>query len=245
MKRINYVVANWKMNGVRSFEKIFKDINKHLVSKKTIKPSVIVCPPFTLINSLALHKKFKIKLGAQDTHEKDSGAYTGCVSSEMIKDMGAQYVIIGHSERRQYFNEDVKLLSEKILIAHKSKLKVIFCIGELKGEIKNRISVLKKQLKSLPSKLDHKNLIIAYEPVWAIGTGLTPTLDEIDQIHASIRTILKSNRSFSKNASILYGGSVNAGNANDILSLENVDGALVGGASLKFKDFSKIIDYYL
>jgi triosephosphate isomerase len=182
-------------------------------------------------------------IGAQDTHEFDSGAYTGCVSSEMIKDLGAKYVIIGHSERRQLFGEDNELLSKKILSAHRHGLKVIFCIGELESEIKNRKSILRKQLKSLPKKLDHKKLIIAYEPVWAIGTGLTPTLLEIDSIHSSIRDILKFNQSFAKNVSILYGGSVNAENANDILSLENVDGALVGGASLKPKDFSKIIDY--
>ena len=244
MKRINYVIANWKMNGVSSFQKIFIAINKQLNTKNPKKPDVIVCPPFTLISQLASYKKFKIKIGAQDTHEKSSGAYTGCVSSEMIKDAGAEFVIIGHSERRQYFNEDIKLLSKKITSAHKAKLKVIFCIGEQKSEIKNRLSVLKRQLKSLPNKLDPKNLIIAYEPVWAIGTGLTPTLNQIDQIHASIRKILKSNPSFSDNVSILYGGSVNGENANEILSLDNVDGALVGGASLKIKEFSKIIDYY-
>ncbi len=244
MKRINYVVANWKMNGVGSFEKIFIAINKHLISKKRKKPVVIVCPPFTLIDRLASYKKSKMAIGAQDSHEETSGAFTGCVSSEMIKDIGADFVIIGHSERRQYFNEDTKLLSKKILAAHKANLRVIFCIGELKSEIKNRLSVLRKQLKSLPDKLDSKNLIIAYEPIWAIGTGLTPTLKQIDQIHMSIRAILKSNSSFSKNVSILYGGSVNGENASDILSLDNVDGALVGGASLKIKDFSKIIDYY-
>ena len=189
-------------------------------------------------------KKSKIKIGAQDTHEESSGAYTGCISSDMIKDIGAEFVIIGHSERRQYFHEDIKLLSKKILAAHDANLKVIFCIGELKSEIKNRVSVLRKQLKSLPDNLDPKKLIIAYEPVWAIGTGLTPTLKQIDQIHASIRTILKSNPRFSKNVSILYGGSVNAKNASEILSLDNVDGALVGGASLKIKEFCKIIDYY-
>ena len=244
MKRINYVIANWKMNGISSFKKIFIATNKHLKSKNLKKPNVIVCPPFTLINSLALYKKSRIKIGAQDTHEESSGAYTGCISSDMIKDIGAEFVIIGHSERRQYFHEDIKLLSKKILAAHDANLKVIFCIGELKSEIKNRISVLRKQLKSLPDNLDPKKLIIAYEPVWAIGTGLTPTLKQIDQIHASIRTILKSNPRFSKNVSILYGGSVNAKNASEILSLDNVDGALVGGASLKIKEFCKIIDYY-
>ena len=245
MKRVNYVVANWKMNGLKSYQKIFKSVSKHLNSKRSKISKVIVCPPHTLIHSLSLSKKSNISLGAQDAHHKISGAYTGCVSSEMIKDIGAKYVIIGHSERRQYFNEDNKLLSEKIRTAHQFGLKVIFCIGEMKEEIKKRKSVLKKQLKSLPKNLSHKNTIIAYEPVWAIGTGLTPSLNQIDQIHASIRSILGSNSGFSKNVSILYGGSVNAQNAKDILSLENVDGALVGGASLNLNDFSKIIDYSL
>ena len=244
MKRVNYVIANWKMNGTNSFKKIFIATNKHLKSKKLKKPNVIVCPPFTLINSLASYKNSIIRIGAQDTHQESSGAYTGCISSEIIKDSGAEFVIIGHSERRQYFHEDIKLLSKKISAAHKASLKVIFCIGELKSEIKNRLYVLRKQLKSLPVELDSKNLIIAYEPVWAIGTGLTPTLKQIDQIHASIRKILKSNSIFSKKVSIIYGGSVNAKNANEILSLDNVDGALVGGASLNIKEFSKIIDYY-
>ena len=156
MKRNNYVVANWKMNGLTSFVKIFNAINKHLVSKKLNNPNVIVCPPYTLINTLVSSKKSKVMIGAQDTHELDSGAYTGCVSSEMINDLGAKYVIIGHSERRLLFGEDVELLSKKILSAYKHGLKVIFCIGELESEIKNRKSILRKQLKSLPKKLDHK-----------------------------------------------------------------------------------------
>ena len=244
MKRVNYVVANWKMNGLRSYCKTYNSINKHLFSKKTHKPNVIVCPPHTLIHALSLEKNYLVKLGAQDAHQHTSGAFTGCISSEMIKDLGAEYVIIGHSERRQYFGEGTKLIADKIVAAHKFGLKVIFCIGELKSEIKNRKSVLRKQLKSLPVKPNYKNLIIAYEPVWAIGTGLTPSLSEINEIHSSIRSILKSKLDFSNKVSILYGGSVNANNANEILSLENVDGALVGGASLKATEFSKIIDYY-
>ena len=245
MKRVNYVVANWKMNGLRSYRKIYNSINKNLISKKPNKLNVIVCPPHTLIHTLALEKNSQVKLGAQDAHQKSSGAFTGCVSPEMIKDLGAEYVIIGHSERRKYFNENVKLISDKITTAHKFGLKVILCIGELKSEIKNRNSVLRNQLKSLPASPNYKDLIIAYEPVWAIGTGLTPTLSEINQIHAKIRSILKSKLEFSNRVSILYGGSVNAKNAKEILSLENVDGALVGGASLKTSEFSKIIDYSL
>ena len=245
MKRTKFVIGNWKMNGLKSSMNIYEGVNKHMLSnKKSNDLNVVICPPFTLINLFSSKKTSKIMIGAQDTHEKESGAYTGSISSQMLSDLGAGYVIIGHSERRQYFGENVKLLADKIIAAQKADLKVIFCIGELKNEIKNRKSVLRKQLKSLPKKLNYKNIIIAYEPVWAIGTGLIPSFDEINSIHLSIRDILKYDLKFSKNVSILYGGSVNPKNASNILSLENVDGALVGGASLNSKDFSNIIDYY-
>lgn len=245
MKRTKFVIGNWKMNGLKSSMNIYESVNKHMLSnKKSSHLNVVICPPFTLINLFSSKKTSKIMIGAQDTHEKESGAYTGSISSQMLSDLGAGYVIIGHSERRQYFGENVKLLADKIIAAQKADLKVIFCIGELKNEIKNRKSVLRKQLKSLPKKLNYKNIIIAYEPVWAIGTGLIPSFDEINSIHLSIRDILKYDLKFSKNVSILYGGSVNPKNASNILSLENVDGALVGGASLNSKDFSNIIDYY-
>ena len=245
MKRTKFVIGNWKMNGLKSSMNIYEGVNKHMLSnKKSSDLNVVICPPFTLINLFSSKKTSKIMIGAQDTHEKESGAYTGSISSQMLSDLGAGYVIIGHSERRQYFGENVKLLADKIIAAQKADLKVIFCIGELKNEIKNRKSVLRKQLKSLPKKLNYKNIIIAYEPVWAIGTGLIPSFDEINSIHLSIRDILKYDLKFSKNVSILYGGSVNPKNASNILSLENVDGALVGGASLNLKDFSNIIDYY-
>ena len=245
MKRTKFVIGNWKMNGLKSSMNIYEGVNKHMLSnKKSSDLNVVICPPFTLINLISSKKTSKIMIGAQDTHEKESGAYTGSISSQMLSDLGAGYVIIGHSERRQYFGENVKLLADKIIAAQKADLKVIFCIGELKNEIKNRKSVLRKQLKSLPKKLNYKNIIIAYEPVWAIGTGLIPSFDEINSIHLSIRDILKYDLKFSKNVSILYGGSVNPKNASNILSLENVDGALVGGASLNSKDFSNIIDYY-
>ena len=245
MKRTKFVIGNWKMNGLKSSMNIYESVNKHMLSnKKSSDLNVVICPPFTLINLFSSKKTSKIMIGAQDTHEKESGAYTGSISSQMLSDLGAGYVIIGHSERRQYFGENVKLLADKIIAAQKADLKVIFCIGELKNEIKNRKSVLRKQLKSLPKKLNYKNIIIAYEPVWAIGTGLIPSFDEINSIHLSIRDILKYDLKFSKNVSILYGGSVNPKNASNILSLENVDGALVGGASLNSKDFSNIIDYY-
>ena len=156
MKRVNYVIANWKMNGLRSHRKLYNSINKHLVSKKSNKPNVVICPPHTLIQTLALEKKSQVKLGAQDAHHHNSGAFTGCISSEMIKDSGAEYVIIGHSERRQYFNESTKLIADKIKTAHKLNLKVILCIGELKSEIGNRKKVLRNQLKFMDLQMIKK-----------------------------------------------------------------------------------------
>ena len=161
----------------------------------------------------------------------------------MIKDANAKYVIIGHSERRMYQNEGIEELREKILNALEHKLKVIFCIGETVKEIKKRKLVLQNQLKSLPKNFSRNDKILAYEPVWAIGTGLTPSLPEINSIHFSIRKMLhKYVGKTSDQISILYGGSVNSKNSADILHLENVDGALVGGASLNSREFCKIID---
>ena len=164
----------------------------------------------------------------------------------MIKDIGANYSIIGHSERRQYQNESISEISNKIISALKENLKVIFCIGELDSEIKIRTKILRKQINSLPAKIDTNKIILAYEPVWAIGTGKTPSLSDINNIHQNIRKIIskKFNPKIGNGISILYGGSVNPKNASDILNLDNVDGALVGGASLKATDFCKIIDSY-
>ena len=164
----------------------------------------------------------------------------------MLKSIGCKYVIIGHSERRQYQNELSKELKLKIKSALASNLKVIYCIGEKFSEIKRRNKVLASQINSLPTNFKFKNIIIAYEPVWAIGTGKVPSLNQINNIHSKIRLLLakKIGHNNSNKISILYGGSVNAQNALEILNLSQVDGVLVGGASLKVPDFSKIIDSY-
>ncbi len=243
MKRTNYIIANWKMNGFEKSISLIKSIQKHLVSKASNSPKVIICPPFTLLSNFIKKSKKQIKFGAQDVHHEDSGAFTGSISAPMLKELGVDYVIIGHSERRQYQKESILELEKKINSAFSNKLRVIFCIGEKLEEIKKRSLILKKQLRSLPKKISSKNIIIAYEPVWAIGTGQTPTLNEINDIHKSIRKMIY--KKIGKEAfkiSILYGGSVNSINANLILDLSDVDGALVGGASLKSKDFCKIID---
>ena len=245
MKRTKYTIANWKMNGQKDSYKLVKSISNYCQKMKRKTSKVVICPPFTLLSEL-IKKEKKIKFGGQDCHYKSEGAYTGSISANMLKTINCQYVILGHSERRIYQKETSQELNLKIQSAIKSNLTVIYCIGEKLEEIKKRNIILKKQLSSLPKKIDPKKIIIAYEPVWAIGTGKVPSLNDINKIHERIRHILSNLVSlrFSKHVSILYGGSVNALNSADILNLDHVDGALVGGASLKSKEFCKIIDSY-
>ena len=245
MKRTKYTIANWKMNGQKDSYKLVKSISNYCQKMKRKTSKVVICPPFTLLSEL-IKKEKKIKFGGQDCHYKSEGAYTGSISANMLKSINCQYVILGHSERRIYQKETSQELNLKIQSAIESNLTVIYCIGEKLEEIKKRNIILKKQLSSLPKKIDPKKIIIAYEPVWAIGTGKVPSLNDINKIHEKIRHILSNLVSlrFSKHVSILYGGSVNAINSVDILNLDHVDGALVGGASLKSKEFCKIIDSY-
>lgn len=245
MKRTKYTIANWKMNGQKDSYKLVKSISNYCQKMKRKTSKVVICPPFTLLSEL-IKKEKKIKFGGQDCHYKSEGAYTGSISANMLKTINCQYVILGHSERRIYQKETSQELNLKIQSAIESNLTVIYCIGEKLEEIKKRNIILKKQLSSLPKKIDPKKIIIAYEPVWAIGTGKVPSLNDINKIHEKIRHILSNLVSlrFSKHVSILYGGSVNAVNSVDILNLDHVDGALVGGASLKSKEFCKIIDSY-
>ena len=245
MKRTKYTIANWKMNGQKDSYKLVKSISNYCQKMKRKTSKVVICPPFTLLSEL-IKKEKKIKFGGQDCHYKSEGAYTGSISANMLKSINCQYVILGHSERRIYQKETSQELNLKIQSAIESNLTVIYCIGEKLEEIKKRNIILKKQLSSLPKKIDPKKIIIAYEPVWAIGTGKVPSLNDISKIHEKIRHILSNLVSlrFSKHVSILYGGSVNAANSADILNLDHVDGALVGGASLKSKEFCKIIDSY-
>ena len=245
MKRVKYTIANWKMNGTQDSYKIVRSIANH-INKKTKKSSkVIICPPFTILSDFVRREK-NILFGGQDCHFADSGAYTGSISASMLKSAGCRYVIIGHSERRQYNNEKTHEIAKKIDNAIKNKLKVIYCIGEKLSERKNKKNILKKQLLSLSDHVDSKNTIIAYEPVWAIGTGKIPSFKEIDSTHLSIRALLKGIIGSTEGnlTSILYGGSVTSLSAREILRLNNVDGVLVGGASLKPREFCKIIDSY-
>ena len=245
MKRTKYTIANWKMNGLNNSIKLVKSIENHIKKTKHSKSKIIICPPFTLLSNFTKIEK-KISFGGQDCHYLNNGAFTGSISASMLKSIGCKYVIIGHSERRQYQNELSKELKLKIKSALASNLKVIYCIGEKFSEIKRRNKILAAQINSLPTNFKFKNIIIAYEPVWAIGTGKVPSLNQINNIHSKIRLLLakKIGHSNSNKISILYGGSVNAQNASEILNLSQVDGVLVGGASLKVPDFSKIIDSY-
>ena len=245
MKRTKYTIANWKMNGLNNSIKLVKSIENHIKKTKHSKSKIIICPPYTLLSNFTKIEK-KISFGGQDCHYLNNGAFTGSISASMLKSIGCKYVIIGHSERRQYQNELSKELKLKIKSALASNLKVIYCIGEKLSEIKRRNKVLASQINSLPTNFKFKNIIIAYEPVWAIGTGKVPSLNQINNIHSKIRLLLakKIGHNNSNKISILYGGSVNAQNASEILNLSQVDGVLVGGASLKVPDFSKIIDSY-
>ena len=190
-----------------------------------------------------------IGLGAENCADKASGAYTGEVSAEMVKSTGAQYVILGHSERREYYHETPEILKEKVLLAQANGLKVIFCIGEslAEREANKQNEVVKAELEGSVFNLsaeDFSKIIIAYEPIWAIGTGKTATSDQAEEIHAYIRSVIadKYGKEVAENISILYGGSCKASNAPELFAKPDIDGGLIGGASLKAADFKGIID---
>ena len=231
-----YFIANWKMfGGLNSLNSLHK-VNKFLKFLKKKSAKIIYCPPSTLIRPMSKKlKKTKIEVGAQNCHEHESyGAFTGSINSIMLKNVGAKYVIIGHSENRQAGETD-KLINLKVKSALKSGLKVIFCIGEtLKQKRKKRTKqVLNKQIKLGLNKINnHKKILIAYEPVWSIGTGLIPKRNELLQTITSIKSI-------KRNFKVLYGGSVNPKNINELKSINNIDGFLIGGAS---QDPNKFID---
>jgi triosephosphate isomerase (TIM) len=248
--RKKIVAGNWKMNLVLSEGlDLALSVKKHLAEHPTGKATAVLCTPFIHLASVAeVLKETQIGLGAQNCASEVSGAYTGEISTEMIRSTGAQYVIIGHSERRSFYNEDDSLLNKKTILALKSNLKVIFCCGEVLQEREKQIhfEVVKNQLhKGLFNlqKEDLKNIIIAYEPVWAIGTGLTASPQQAQEMHLFIRMLIqeKYGKEIAGETSILYGGSCKPSNAAEIFSMPDVDGGLIGGASLKKDDFCAII----
>ena len=242
MNKGKLIVANWKMNFL--YKNAFNFCKKILLKKKLIKNKFVICPPTTLI--LQLSSKFKgITFGAQDCHYEKFGAYTGDISALMLKDINCKHVIIGHSERRKYYFEDHIILKRKIESVINAGLIPIYCIGEdinIKRKDKTKNHLLSQLLNTLPKK-NKKKIIIAYEPIWSIGTGNTPTVNEIEDVNLYIKKIItKINLSYEK-TSILYGGSVNKHNSLVFLDNKNIDGLLIGGASLNLDTFSSILTY--
>jgi triosephosphate isomerase len=243
------IAGNWKMNGLRASLGEIAALKEGVASGGLDRGAdIMVCPPATLIGAMAQAVDGSpVRIGGQDCHEKASGAYTGNISAQMLADAGASAVILGHSERRSMHGERDSDVAAKAVAAHQAALLAIICIGETAGErrLGLALDVIGRQLKgSLPKGAGAANTVIAYEPVWAIGTGLTPTTADIAEVHTFIRSRLGDllGSSVAGETRILYGGSVKPGNAAEILTIDGVDGALVGGASLLAKDFLGIIE---
>lgn len=248
--RKKIVAGNWKMNmNLQDGVALAKEINEALVADKP-NCEVIICTPFIHLASVAgVLDSTVVGLGAENCADKAKGAYTGEVSAEMVKSTGAQYVILGHSERRQYYGETAEILKEKVDLALANGLKILFCCGETleEREAEKQNEVVKAELEGSVFHLDAeawKNIIIAYEPIWAIGTGKTATSDQAEEMLAYIRSTVaeKYGAEAAEETSILYGGSCKASNAPELFSKPNIDGGLIGGASLKCADFKGIID---
>ena len=253
--RKKIVAGNWKMNKNR--EEAASLVKKliHLLSDQyNVKcDQVILAPPFPFLSDVCdlTKNKAKIKIAAQNCHSEEKGAFTGEVSATMIKSVGAEYVIIGHSERRAYFAESNDFLAKKVNAVLKCGLFPIFCCGETLPEREkgNHFNVVKQQLQESVfglSELDFQNVIVAYEPVWAIGTGVTATADQAQEMHAAIRNYIaeRYNPALAENITILYGGSCNAKNAKELFANTDVDGGLIGGASLIEADFAAIVNAF-
>lgn len=241
------VAGNWKMNGLRAAVAEAAKMREAL-AQQPAKADVMICPPATLLPVLATGLEgTSIAVGGQDCHTDVSGAHTGDVSAEMLKDAGARAVIVGHSERRADHAEGSDLVRRKTEAAHRAGLTAVVCIGETAGERQYglTLTVVERQLMaSLTDGCTAGITVVAYEPVWAIGTGLTPTPDDVAEVHSEIRKLLAARYSDGEQFRILYGGSVKPSNAAELMAVANVNGALVGGASLKAEDFLGIIRAY-
>jgi triosephosphate isomerase (TIM) len=242
------VVGNWKMNGLRkSSSELLRILEDGVKLPRHVE--LVICPPATLVANFAgLVRGSRVRIGAQDCHPEPAGAYTGDIAAEMLADAGAVMVIIGHSERRSYHKETDAQVRVKTLAAWRAGMAAIVCIGETRAERDSRqtLDVIARQLAaSLPEGGRGESLVIAYEPVWAIGTGLTPTPDDVAQVHNLIRArLVERYRNAGEDMRILYGGSVKPANAKELMHVENVDGALVGSASLKADEFLGIAAAY-
>ena len=243
-----YIIAgNWKMNKLPSET---YDYVKEVAEKvKDASCEVVCCTPFVCLSeAIKAAKGTNVKIGAENLHFKDSGAYTGEVSADMLVDMGVDYVIIGHSERRQYFAETDETVNLKTKKALEKGLIPIVCVGESLEERKSGVTIslitehVTKAFADISAE-DAKKVVIAYEPIWAIGTGETATSEQAEEVCAAIRKVFANLycENCAKDVTIQYGGSMNAGNASELLSMDNIDGGLIGGASLKSEDFSIIV----
>ena len=250
--RKNIVAGNWKMNKtLQEGIELAKELNTVLAADKP-KCDVVICTPFIHLASVVpVVDKAVIGVGAENCADKESGAFTGEVSAAMVASTGAQYVILGHSERRAYYHETPEILKEKVCLALANGLTPIFCIGEVKEErLENRQNeVVRAQIEGSLFDLtaeEFSKIVLAYEPVWAIGTGLTATPEQAQEMHAFIRSVLagKWGKEVADNTSILYGGSCKPSNAKELFANPDVDGGLIGGASLKAADFKGIIDAF-
>lgn len=243
------VAGNWKMNGLRESLNEAAAICKAVAAGGAGKAEIVVCPPATLLMAVtAICEGTKVGVGGQDCHAEASGAFTGDISAEMLKDAGATFVILGHSERRAGHHETNEQVRAKAKAALRAGLMAIICIGETRAErdAGGALAIVGKQLvSSIPDNSPPGRIVIAYEPVWAIGTGFTPTPQDIAEMHGFIRERMNQHLpDQGANLRILYGGSVNPANAAELLSVEDVDGALVGGASLSCAEFMAIAGVY-
>ena len=248
--RKNIVAGNWKMNnGLVQTETLISELKMQV---KTSNAEVMIAPTFTnLWHAFESTRQDDIEVVAQNMHFAENGAYTGEVSAAMLKSIGIQTVILGHSERRAYFNETDASLAKKVDAALEHKMRIIFCFGEELSDRKsgNEESVVESQIKNALFHLDasaFKHIVLAYEPVWAIGTGETASPEQAQDMHAFIRKTLESKygHTVADDMTILYGGSVKPGNANEIFSKPDVDGGLIGGAALKAEDFYGIVNAF-
>jgi triosephosphate isomerase len=248
--RKNIVAGNWKMNtNLQEAAKLVNHLKEKVHANKSGDTKVILCPPFTHLKTIGdLIENTNIELGAQNIYPESNGAFTGEISAEMLISSGCNYVIIGHSERREYFNEDNDFLAKKIKFTLENNLVPIFCCGERleEREENTHFEIITEQVISAIddlSEAEMQKVIIAYEPVWAIGTGKTASPEQAQEIHAFIRQLIaeRFNEEIAESISILYGGSVKPANAKELFGMEDIDGGLIGGASLNAEDFYDII----
>jgi triosephosphate isomerase (TIM) len=243
--RRKLIAGNWKMNGLSGSISLATAIRDGAASLPE-GVDLLVCPPATLVAAVSQALRGSaVAVGGQDCHPQESGAHTGDISAEMLADAGARHVIVGHSERRDHHGETDELVKQKAAAAHRAGLVAVACVGETREqrEAGKALDIVRSQvLALLDQSVNSQNMVIAYEPVWAIGTGLTPTVNDVAEVHAAIRESLVSVIGAEQAAGlkILYGGSVKPSNAKELMAVENVDGALVGGASLVAADFLAI-----